>query len=53
MRIFGWFVLVIGVIWIIAAMNMNVTVSVGDGRYVNNIYTVNLKLQDAASGNCH
>lgn len=37
MRIFGWFVLVIGVIWIIAAMNMNVTVSVGDGRYVNNI----------------
>lgn len=37
MRTFGWFVLVIGVIWIIAAMNMNVTVSVGDGRYVNNI----------------
>ncbi|EDW2054879.1 zinc ribbon domain-containing protein [Salmonella enterica subsp. enterica] len=37
MRTFGWFVLVIGVIWIIAAMNMNVTVSTGYGRYVNNI----------------
>lgn len=37
MRTIGWLVLFIGVIWLVAALNMNVAVSNGYGGYVNNL----------------
>ncbi|HIC7817467.1 TPA: zinc ribbon domain-containing protein [Enterobacter ludwigii] len=37
MRFLGWCILLIGVIWLVIALNMEVAVSDGYGGYVNNI----------------
>lgn len=37
MKVLGWFALIIGVIWIITAMNMDVSVVTDYGERVNNI----------------
>nr|WP_058911239.1 zinc ribbon domain-containing protein [Entomohabitans teleogrylli] len=36
MRILGWLVLLVGAVWLIVALNMNVTVWSESGNYVNN-----------------